>query len=107
MSARENSIYLPWARAKLLETKQNTASGSSATYQATGDDVGRLHVFVSLKDVYLEGGTGTSVTATSGTPWTAGQPYYFRPISGRESLGYAAVSGSFASGSEACVALVE
>lgn len=92
----ENWLYRSWAYARSPECVKTTESGTSATYQATGAYVGKLHVFISGLDTKIEGGSGSSVTATSKLYLKAGTPYYFRPETGRESLGYASADGSTA-----------
>lgn len=77
-----------------LGTLKQTTSGTSDTYQATGVNVDKLHRFCSAVDCLIEGGTGTSVTASTGTYLKAGSEYWWRPVSGRESLGYETLSGS-------------
>ena len=109
MSTREN-IYFGHANAKSPEPKSQATSGASATYQATGADVGKLHEFCAAVDCLVKGGTGSSVTitGTAGQLVKAGVIYLFRPISGRESLGFKTLDGSaFSSTAIATVATRE
>lgn len=74
-----------------------SASASSGTYQAAAY-LNRLHRFVFSVDVRVLAGTGASVTATAGEFWKAGVPFYWVPVSGKESLGWSAGSTTTATG---------
>lgn len=74
---------------------KNTTSGASATYQATGTAVDKLHMFCAVEACRVLAGTGSSVTATAGFLVPAGTILFFRPVVGQESLGYATLTGSF------------
>lgn len=73
---------------------RNVGAVTSGTFQAT-TNIDKLHMLTSGSDLLILRGTGTSVTATSGQVWLASYgPYFFRPKTGAESLGYAALDGS-------------
>lgn len=74
---------------------KNTTSGASATYQATGTSIGKLHMFSAVEACRVLAGTGSSVTATAGFLVPAGTILFFRPVTGQESMGYATLTGSF------------
>lgn len=99
-----------WTQARGVETKHRNTSTASGTYQVTATaDMGKLHEINSKKDLLVEGGTGSSVSASSGTLWAAATfPRYWRPMQGRESLGYETLdSSSFASSNPLTISKIE
>lgn len=73
-----------------------SATGTSGTYQASADNRGQLHWITSNKALRILGGTGSSVTATSGFYLGAGVAWPFIPSDVVESLGWASYDGSSA-----------
>ena len=88
--------YYWHAYARSPEPISNTTASTAATYQATGTAVDKLHEFSAAVDCYVKGGTSATVTITgsAGQYVKAGAIYLFRPVSGRESLGFKTVDGS-------------
>lgn len=64
------------------------AAANSGSYECSAENMDKLHVLVSDKDITVEGGTGASVTATGKCQWPAKFPLYFRPTPGRTTLGW-------------------
>lgn len=83
-----------WFSAAVPKTVYAPAATTSGTYQASATYQGKLHVLMSDSDLTIEGGTGSSVTATSKLQWFKKTPFYFIPSSSKESLGWASSSSA-------------
>lgn len=94
--ALRTELYNAWAYPQAPTAREHDAtSGTSGTFQqTTTDELGKLHVLTSNVDLNLLGGTGSSVTSTSGLFWPANVPFYYVPTDSNESIGYSSADGS-------------
>lgn len=71
-------------------------SAASGTYQAAADDRLKLHVICSPVDIYINWGTGSSVSVatTNGHYVMAGTQFQFHLTPDRESIGWVTADGN-------------
>src|SRR5262249_40051882 len=90
----QSSLEIGWFEFMAPKGVYHPAAAASGTYQSTRTGV--LHVLTADQDIYVQRGTGSSVTASSsaGLILYAKTMMYFRPLKDEESVGWAIVGGT-------------
>ena len=86
---------------------KDQTSGSSATYECSAANLGKLHQISSTVAIRILGGTGSSVDATAGRLIPAGIPRAFRFGAGLSSLGFKTLTGSWSATDPCVIELLE
>lgn len=69
-------------------------TGSSGTYQIPAADIGKLHVVRATAAVYVNRGTGASVSVTVSNGTLIDFPVFVHACDGGESIGWVAATGT-------------
>lgn len=69
-------------------------TGASGTYQIPAVDIGKLHIVRASAAVYVNRGTGTSVSVTTSNGTLIDFPIFVHAVESGESIGWVAATGT-------------